>query len=59
MRHYSIQTKKEHQTVVIYCPLIPNWIESTQAKILFSRQIQNGDTEPNSKYYLEEYFNIA
>ena len=45
--------------VVIYCPLITYWIESTWAHILFSFQIQNGDTEPKSKYYLEEYFNIA
>ena len=44
--------------VGIYCQLIPDLIESTQAQILFSRQIHNGDTEPNSKYYLEEYFNI-
>ena len=38
------------QYVGIYCPLIPNWIKLTQAQILFSCQIQNGDTEPNSKY---------
>ena len=43
----------------IYCPLITDWIESTQAQILFPRQIQNGDTEPNSKYCLKEYLNIA
>ena len=42
--------------VGIYCPLIPRWIESTWAKMLSSCQIQNGDTEPNSKYYLEEYW---
>ena len=27
--------------------------------IIISRQIQNRDTEPNSKYLLKEYFNIA
>ena len=43
----------------IYCPLILDWIESTQAQILFFRQIQNGDTEPNLKYCLKEYFNTA
>ena len=26
---------------------------------IISRQMQNGDTEPNSKYYLDKYFNIA
>ena len=45
--------------VGIYCRLISNLIKSTPAKILFSRKMQNRDTEPNSKYYLEEYFNIA
>ena len=45
--------------VGIYCPLIPDWIELTQAQILFYRQMQDGDTEPNSKYCLEEYFNKA
>ena len=45
--------------VGIYYPLIPDWIESTQEQILFPPQIQNGDTEPNSKYRLKEYFNIA
>ena len=44
-------------SVAIYCPLIPDWIGSTQAQI-FSDPIQNGDTEPNSKYCLKEYFNI-
>ena len=45
--------------VEIYLPLIPNLIESTQAQILFPHQMQNEDTEPNSKYCLNEYFNIA
>ena len=45
--------------VGIYCPFISDWIESTQAQILFPRQMQNGDTETNSKYCLKEYFNIA
>ena len=45
--------------VGIYCPLILDWIESIQAQILFYLQIQNGDTEPNSKCYLKEYFDIA
>ena len=40
--------------VGIYCTLIPDWIESTQAQILFHLQMQNGDTEPNSKYSLKE-----
>ena len=43
----------------IYCPLIHDWIELNQAQMLFYRQMQNGDTEPNSKYWLKEYFNIA
>ena len=45
--------------VGIYRPLIPDWIKSTWAQILSSRQIQNGDTEPSPRYYLEEYFNIV
>ena len=45
--------------VGIYRQSIPNWIESTQAQILFTLPIQSRDTEPNSKYYLEEYLNIA
>ena len=40
--------------VGIYCPLITDWIESTQAQILFSCQMQNEDTELNSKYRLKE-----
>ena len=44
--------------VGIYCQLIPDWIESTRAQI-FSRQTQSGDTEPNSKYSLKKYFQIA
>ena len=44
--------------VGIYCPLITDWIESTQAQILFTHQMQNWDTEPNSKYCLKEYFSI-
>ena len=28
-------------------------------KVLFSCQMQNGDTEPNLKYCLKEYFNIV
>ena len=43
----------------IYCPLIPDWIELTRAQGLFPHQIHKGDTEPNSKYYLEEYLNIS
>ena len=50
---------KEAIFVGIYCQLIPNLIESTRAQILFSHQIQNRDTEPKSKYCLEEYFNKA
>ena len=34
----------EPHCVRIHCPLINDWIKSTQAQILFSRQIQNGDT---------------
>ena len=45
--------------VGIYSPLIPDWIEFNQAQILFPRQMQNGDTEQNSKYCLKEYLNIA
>ena len=45
--------------VGICCPFIPYWIELTQAQILFSCQMQNRDTEPNSKYFMKEYFNIA
>ena len=44
--------------VGIYCQLIPDCIESTRAQI-FSRQIQSGDTEPNSKYSLKKYFQIV
>ena len=44
--------------VGIYYQLITDWIESTQAQI-FSRQIQNGDTEPNSKYSLKKYLQIV
>ena len=44
--------------VGIYCQLILDWIELTRAQI-FSRQIQNGDTEPNSKYSLKKYFQIV
>ena len=44
--------------VGIYRQLIPNWIESTQAQILFTLPVYIRDTEPNSKYYLEEYLNI-
>ena len=43
--------------VGIYCQFITDWIEFTRAQILFPRQMQNRDIEPNSKYYLEEYFN--
>ena len=45
--------------VGICCPLITDWIKSTRSQILFYCQIQNKYTEQNSKYYLEEYFNIA
>ena len=45
--------------VGIYCPLIPDWIKLTQAQILFSCQMQNKDTEPNYKYWLKDYLNIA
>ena len=44
--------------VGIYCQLIPDWIESTWAQILLSCQMYNRDIEPNSRYYLGEYFNI-
>ena len=44
--------------VGIYYQLIPDLIELTQAQIL-SRQIQNRDTEPNSKYSLKKYFQIV
>ena len=44
--------------VGIYCTLIPDWIKLTQAQI-FSPYIQNGETEPNSKYCLKDYFNIV
>ena len=47
-----------HCCVEIYCQLIPDWIKSTRAKI-FSRPIQNGDTEPNSRYSLKKYFQIV
>ena len=43
-----IHLLRRGEGVGIYCQLIPDWIESTQAQ-MFSRQIQNGDTEPNSK----------
>ena len=42
--------------VGIYCKLIHDWIELTRARIFFSWPIQNRNTEPNSKYYLENYF---
>ena len=53
--------------VGIYCKWIPDWIESTRARLNWYdlninsifRPIQSGIQEPNSKYYLEEYFNIA
>ena len=44
--------------VGIYCQLIPDWIKSTRAQI-FPRPIQNGNTEPNSKYSLKKYFQIV
>ena len=45
-------------SVGIYCQLIPDWIESARVQI-FYRQFQNGDTEPNSKYSLKNYFQIV
>ena len=55
----SIHLIRIGEGVGIYCPLITNWIELTKAQILFLIQIQNWDTEPNSKYFLKEYLNIA
>ena len=39
----------------IYCKLIHVLIELTRARIFFSWPIQNRNTEPNSKYYLDNY----
>ena len=61
--HYFLVTNVHNLSIDfflgIYYPLITGWIESTQSQILFSRQMQNRDTELNSKYCLKEYFNIA
>ena len=51
--------KAEDKYVGIYCQLTTDLIELTRAQILFPRPMQIRDTEPNSKYYLEEYLNIA
>ena len=42
-----IYLPKRGEDVGINCIFIPDWIISTRAQILFSCQMQNGDTEPN------------
>ena len=51
--------KAEDKYVGIYCQLTTDLIELTRAQILFPRPMQSWDTEPDSKYYLDEYLNIA
>ena len=54
-------------TVIIYCKLIANWIKLPKTWFnwinpimnIISHLIQSGVQEPNLKYYLENYFNIA
>ena len=62
-----IHLLQKGEGVGIYCNLIPDWIKSTQARLNridpsmnnISCPTQRGIQEPNSKYYLENYFNIS